>query len=150
MKFLQNYLQLLELLRAPVSSSMIHAIGSCHTEIFLSGPQDANMSDMDYDSFSQVTLPKVQGSLNLDRLFQGHSLDFFIFFSSISSIIGIPGQSAYAAAKMFMTALAEGRMQRGLAASVLNIGAVLGAGYISKMSLDTSTTKMAMGLHPYQ
>jgi hybrid polyketide synthase/nonribosomal peptide synthetase ACE1 len=103
------------------------------------------MIDMEYDSFSQVTLPKVQGSVHLNQLFQDRSLDFFIFFSSISSIIGIPGQSAYAAANMFMTALAERRRQRGLAASVISIGAVLGAGYISKMSLDTSKTQMAMG-----
>ncbi|ORY11561.1 hypothetical protein BCR34DRAFT_614592 [Clohesyomyces aquaticus] len=107
--------------------------------------KDANMRDMDYDSFSQVTLPKVQGSIHLDRLFQDYSLDFFVFFSSISSIIGIPGQSAYAAANMFMTALAERRRQQGLAASVINLGAVLGAGYISEMSLDTSITKKAMG-----
>lgn len=103
------------------------------------------MSDMDWNSFSQVILPKVQGSIILDQLFQNHSLDFFILFSSISSIIGIPGQSAYAAANMFMMALAEQRRQRGLAASVINIGAILGAGYITEMSLDTSKAKVAMG-----
>lgn len=103
------------------------------------------MSDMSYDALSRVTSPKIQGSIHLDKLFQDDSLDFFIFFSSVSSIIGIPGQSAYAAANMFMSSLAERRRQKGLAASVINIGAVLGAGYISRMNIDTSKTKVTMG-----
>ena len=45
-----------------------------------------------------------------------------------------------------MTALAEQRRQRGLAASVINIGAVIGAGYISERGLDTPITKATMGL----
>lgn len=107
--------------------------------------KDANMKDMDYNTFVQVTMPKVEGTLLLDELFKDHSLDFFTLFSSISSLIGVPGQSAYAAANMFMTALVERRRQKGLAGSVIHIGAILGAGYISQMGLNLKTSKAIMG-----
>jgi hybrid polyketide synthase/nonribosomal peptide synthetase ACE1 len=103
------------------------------------------MSELSVEMSQEVIRPKVQGSLHLDHLFKEDDLDFFIFFSSISSILGIPGQSAYAAANLFMTSLAEQRKRRGLAATVINIGAVLGAGYITQTGMDTTKTRTAYG-----
>lgn len=100
--------------------------------------QDTAIREMSLDTLVKVTKPKVEGSLNLDRVFQsrGLDLDFFIFFSSVGSIVGRPGQSNYAAANLFMTALAEQRRQRGQAASVMHIGPIFGAGYITQQRLD--------------
>lgn len=96
-----------------------------------------NIGDMSLEAFQRVTQPKVEGSIHLNNIFHGH-LDFLIYLSSISSVIGIPGQSAYAAANMFMLSLAEQRRQRGLAASVVHIGPILGAGYITERDHDTA------------
>lgn len=101
---------------------------------------------MSFATLQQVLRPKVEGSINLDHLFQENTLDFFIFFSSISSIIGVPGQSAYNAANMFMASLAEQRRQRGLAASVINIGAIVGTGYISENNFNTSVMREHMAI----
>lgn len=98
---------------------------------------DMNIGDMSLEAFQRVTQPKVEGSIHLNNIFHGH-LDFLIYLSSISSVIGIPGQSAYAAANMFMLSLAEQRRQRGLAASVVHIGPILGAGYITEKDHDTT------------
>lgn len=102
---------------------------------------DVLIADMSLDQLVKVTRPKVEGSVHLERLFRGDDeddnarnppLDFFVFFSSYSSVTGWQGQANYAAANLFMGGLAEQRRLKGLAASVINIGPVLGVGYIAQ------------------
>lgn len=94
---------------------------------------DQTLMEMDYDTFDRVTHPKVVGSDCLDQLFYSdQSLDFFIIFSSLASVVGNPGQANYNAANMYMASLARQRRRRGLAASVLDIGMVIGLGHLSK------------------
>ncbi|KXX81008.1 Polyketide synthase-nonribosomal peptide synthetase [Madurella mycetomatis] len=95
--------------------------------------RDALFLDLDIDRTMQVLKPKVDGSIYLDQLFQeAHKLDFFIFFSSVAYVAGNRGQSMYAAANAFMTSVAARRRSRGLAASVIHLGAVTGEGYVSR------------------
>ncbi|HVB60817.1 MAG TPA: SDR family oxidoreductase, partial [Ktedonobacteraceae bacterium] len=48
--------------------------------------------------------PKVYGTCTLEKVLQGHHLDFCVLFSSISSVLGGLGFAAYAAANLFMDA----------------------------------------------
>lgn len=75
--------------------------------------QDIGFRDMSADAMEKVLRTKVTGSINLDRLVKGLDLEFFVFFSSATAIIGNAGQSNYSAANLFMTSLAEQRRQRG-------------------------------------
>lgn len=59
---------------------------------------DKMFADMSYESFQDVLRPKVDGSRNLDEVFSGDDLDFFILFSSISAVTGQRSQANYAAA----------------------------------------------------
>lgn len=93
-------------------------------------------ADMSLEALTKVTKPKVDGSIYLNELFQDSELDFFVFFSSLAAVTGNVGQSNYSAANMFMCGLAEQRQQRGLAASVINIGPVLGVGYIAQQDTN--------------
>ncbi|KAF2210005.1 hypothetical protein CERZMDRAFT_100056 [Cercospora zeae-maydis SCOH1-5] len=77
----------------------------------------------------QVLRPKVVGSINLDELVEDIALDFFVFFSSATAIIGSAGQCNYSAANLSMINLAHQRRQRGQAASVIHIGPILGGEY---------------------
>ncbi|HEX8186500.1 MAG TPA: type I polyketide synthase, partial [Blastocatellia bacterium] len=61
---------------------------------------------------NQVLAPKVEGTLVLDRLFEDADLDFFILFSSISSITGPIGQADYCAANAFLDAFANHNANR--------------------------------------
>lgn len=100
--------------------------------------QDAVFSEMSHETMTKVLQPKVLGAIYLDQLFQSdHPLDFFIFFSSLASASGNRGQSNYSAANMFMTAKAFERRRKGLAASVLHIGAVMGVGYVMREVSET-------------
>lgn len=93
---------------------------------------DTSFFEMSWEKMQKVLGPKVQGAIFLDELFQHDTLDFFVFFSSVTAIAGNRGQSAYTTANMFMSSLCMQRRQRSLAASILHIGAVMGVGYINR------------------
>jgi len=88
---------------------------------------DASIPTMDMDRFERVFNPKAQGAwnLHLSTLAAGKDLDFFLMLSSISSVLGLYGQSNYASANYFQDSLAHYRRQRGLPATSVNLG-VLG------------------------
>ena len=94
--------------------------------------QDTPVMNMSIETMMKVLRPKVDGSKNLDELFQEDTLDFFIFFSSLACVFGNSGQSNYAAANAFMISLAAQRRKKGLAASVIDIGAIMGIGYMAR------------------
>lgn len=93
---------------------------------------DALFADINLEKVQKVLRPKVNGSQYLQEIIGDNPLDFFVFFSSIASVTGNGGQSHYAAANMFMAGLAAQRRKRGLAASVVHIGAIIGNGYITR------------------
>lgn len=94
--------------------------------------QDTATRDMTYEDLTKVLKPKVDGSIYLDRIFSHQRLDFFVFFSSMTAVIGNMGQANYTAANTFMCSLAAQRRKRGLAASVINIGVIIGVGYVTR------------------
>ncbi|KAH7324402.1 polyketide synthase PksF [Stachybotrys elegans] len=111
--------------------------------------RDVTIANMSFTDLVTVTRPKVLGSTYLDRIFRSHphTLDWFIMFSSVNCIIGNTGQANYAAANSFMCALAAKRRREGLPGVALNIGAIIGAGYMERESsktLDLAVAKMAM------
>ncbi|KAF2182988.1 beta-ketoacyl synthase domain-containing protein [Zopfia rhizophila CBS 207.26] len=93
---------------------------------------DTATRDMTYDQIMAVLRPKVHGSVYLDRIFTDQQLDFFVFFSSMTGVIGNIGQANYTAANLFMCSLAAQRRKRGLAASVINIGVIISVGYVTR------------------
>lgn len=108
--------------------------------------RDVSVRNMSFEQVTDVVRPKVLGSVHLDRIFYTVDLDFFVLLSSINCVIGNVGQANYAAANMGMCGLAAHRRKRRLASTVINVGAVIGAGYItqSDRQLDATVAKMAM------
>ncbi|QRK07700.1 SDR family NAD(P)-dependent oxidoreductase [Archangium violaceum] len=72
--------------------------------------------------FRTVMSPKIQGAWNLHMLTRDESLDFFVLYSSMCGMLGLPGQGNYAAANAAMDALAHYRRQQGLPALSVNWG----------------------------
>ncbi|PFH59668.1 hypothetical protein XA68_12046 [Ophiocordyceps unilateralis] len=112
--------------------------GVAHAAMVLS---DRSFGELTTDDFETVLGPKVRGTQNLHDMFFDQQLDFFILFSSLASIVGNRGQSNYSAANLFMTAVAEQRRARNLAASVMHIGMVLGVGYVSSNGTYEATLR---------
>ncbi|WP_051051783.1 SDR family NAD(P)-dependent oxidoreductase, partial [Paenibacillus sonchi] len=75
---------------------------------------DALLFHKERHDFDAVLQSKVWGTLNLDELTASDDLDFFVLFSSISSVFGNAGQSDYAYANRFMDEFAVVRDQKHL------------------------------------
>ena len=134
------------------------AINDVHAEIVATLPpivgllngamvlRDVSVRNMEFDQVTDVIRPKVLGSIHLDRIFHDIDLDFFVLLSSINCVIGNVGQANYAAANMGMIGVAGNRRKRGLRSSVVNVGAIIGVGYItqSDRQLDVTVAKTAM------
>ncbi|WP_024831760.1 SDR family NAD(P)-dependent oxidoreductase [Ruminiclostridium josui] len=59
--------------------------------------------------FSKVLSPKIDGTYMLDNVTKDDEIDFFVTFSSIMSILNVPGQGDYATANAYMDAFAQWR-----------------------------------------
>jgi len=89
---------------------------------------DGVLTSQDAARFAAVMAPKVAGAWNLHRETAGMDLDWFVLFSSASSLMGGAGQANYASANAFMDGLAHLRRAEGLPATVINWGLWSGGG----------------------
>jgi acyl transferase domain-containing protein/aryl carrier-like protein len=96
--------------------------------------EDALLINLDRDRMDRVLAPKLSGTWNLHTQTAGRSLDFFIMFSSLSSVFGHAGQGNYAAANAFLDAMAWYRRASGLPALTVNWGYLGDAGYLARRS----------------
>lgn len=71
--------------------------------------RDGYIAKKSEENFRTVLAPKVYGVYNLDRAAKDISLDNFIIYSSLASVIGNPGQSDYATANGFVDSFASYR-----------------------------------------
>jgi amino acid adenylation domain-containing protein/thioester reductase-like protein len=119
--------------------------GVVHTAGLL---DDGALQDLTPERFARVFAPKVKGAWNLHQLTQGMDMDLFLLFSSVSGIIGTPGQANYAAANTFLDALAQLRHAQCLPASSMCYGPWGGAGMAGRLSGANlgRWTRMGFGL----
>ena len=108
----------------PPLLGIVHAAGTV---------EDGILPNQTLERFERVLSPKVRGGLLLDRL-AGERLEFMVFFSSVASLLGAPGQGAYAAANAFLDGLAQRRRARGLPALSIQWGRWTGPGMAERSS----------------
>jgi acyl transferase domain-containing protein/NADPH:quinone reductase-like Zn-dependent oxidoreductase/acyl carrier protein len=94
--------------------------------------EDALLLNLDRPLMQRVLAPKVQGTWNLHRQTLDLPLDFFVMFSSLSSVFGHAGQGNYAAANLFLDALVWQRRAQGLPALTINWGYLGEVGYLAE------------------
>jgi acyl carrier protein len=94
--------------------------------------EDALLRDMDPDQLHRVLAPKLRGALQLHEATRTRELDFFILYSSATTLFGNPGQAAYVAANMALEALATERRALGLSATCIGWGPIADAGYLAR------------------
>ncbi|TLD33707.1 hypothetical protein PspLS_00245 [Pyricularia sp. CBS 133598] len=105
--------------------------------------KDTLLESMPFDTLQSVMAPKVQGSRHIDAYFAHRALDFFVFMSSMSAVVGIRGQSNYCAGNMYGRALVHARRARGQAASTLDLSTVFGVGHFANAGRETLDTVRA-------
>lgn len=98
---------------------IIHAAGKSEYKVLM---------DMQEIEFEEMIAPKIHGTWNLHRLTSDLKLDFFIMFSSGSSVWGSKGLAHYSAANYFMDTLSYYRNSKALPALSINMGVIQGRG----------------------
>ena len=112
----------------------VQSIGSRLAGVFQAAMvlQDAPFSQMTIHQWTRCLNPKVRGTYNLHQATLKQNLDFFVCFSSGSSIIGAIGQANYSAANAYLDALMRYRQEHGLPGASINIGRVTGVGVVAE------------------
>ncbi|TMR08977.1 SDR family NAD(P)-dependent oxidoreductase [Nonomuraea turkmeniaca] len=85
--------------------------------------EDATLANVDDELLARVWRGKADGAWTLHQATLDHDLDFFVVYSSLASLIGSPGQGAYAAANAYLDALVGYRLSQGLPATGIHWGA---------------------------
>jgi amino acid adenylation domain-containing protein len=124
--------------KAPLKG-IIHAAGTIAS---------APSSLPEWSRFSSVLRAKVIGGWNLHRLSRELYLDFFMLFSSASSLLGLSGHADYAAANAFLDALASYRRQLGLPALSVSWGDWSGTGMAASAGEQDAMTRTGLGALP--
>ncbi len=94
---------------------------------------DAGIADVTDERFRRVFRPKVAGGWNLaEALGQDADLDFLVFYSSVSALIGNAGQTNYIAANAALDGLAHWLRERGVPAISMNWGALAETGIVAE------------------
>ena len=93
--------------------------------------EDAYIRDCDAESFARVLAPKATGAANLDMLTREDKLEFFLLYSSATTLFGNPGQAKYVASNCALEALAHERRAAGLPATCVLWGPIADAGYLA-------------------
>ena len=120
----------------PPLRGIIHAAGML---------DDGVLQQQTWTRFENVMAPKVQGAWNLHVLTQHQPLDFFVLFSSSSSLLGMAGQANHVAANAFLDALASYRQRQGLTALSINWGSWSEVGTTARLQLEEQLLKRGEG-----
>jgi amino acid adenylation domain-containing protein/thioester reductase-like protein len=116
---------------------IVHAAGST---------DPGTLSTLTIEKCASTFTPKVDGLWNLHQASKDMDLDFFIMFSSISGVMGLPGLGNYAAANAFIDSLAYLRQAQGLPATSLAFGTWAGDGMATTLEHSTRTHLSQLGL----
>jgi acyl carrier protein len=100
---------------------------------------------MDKTTFNAPLQPKVYGAWLLHNLLADAPLDFFVLYSSASSVLGMYGQANYAAGNAFLDALTYYRQRLGLPALSINWGSWSEIGIGARANISEQLAQHGMG-----
>jgi acyl transferase domain-containing protein/NADPH:quinone reductase-like Zn-dependent oxidoreductase/aryl carrier-like protein len=84
--------------------------------------EDATVANLSSALLEKVWRPKATGAWLLHQATSGQELDWWVTFSSAASLLGNPGQGAYAAANAWLDEFTSWRRAQGLPATCVNWG----------------------------
>ena len=91
--------------------------------VHAAGVIDDNLvSALTQENLERVWSAKVTGALRLHAATASRQLDWWVGFSSMASLLGLPGQAAYATANAWLDALVAWRRASGLPATAIDWG----------------------------
>jgi acyl transferase domain-containing protein len=123
--------QQVEALLQEVQQSLPPLRGVIHSAMVM---DDGILLHLNAARFHRVLAPKAAGAWNLHQHTRHLHLDFFVCFSSFTSLLGLGGQGSYAAANLFLDVLAPYRRSCGLPGLTINWGPLGDVGWLARHS----------------
>ncbi|MFI1801207.1 SDR family NAD(P)-dependent oxidoreductase [Streptomyces sp. NPDC020379] len=108
--------------------------------------EDDLLTELTDERFAAALKAKMAGALVLDHALGGRDLDLFALYSSGTALMGNIRQSNYAAANLFLEALARRRRAAGAAGAAIAWGAIGETGYVARN--DLTHTLASVGIEP--
>jgi NADPH:quinone reductase-like Zn-dependent oxidoreductase/acyl carrier protein len=136
-------LRAVEKLFEKIQKTMPPIVGVMHAAMVL---DDAIIANLGEERFRRVLAPKVKGAEHLDLVTRGLKLDYFVLFSSVTTLIGNPGQGNYVAANAFMEGLARRRRQSGLPALAIGWGPIADVGVVAESEKLRNSLQKLIGV----
>lgn len=118
--------------------------GLVHTAMVL---DDGLLRDLDRARFLKVLEPKMAGASHLDAATRALPLDYFVLFSSATTLVGNPGQANYVAANAFLEGVAHARRAAGQPALAVAWGAIADVGVLARETAINEKLKRRIGRH---
>ncbi len=116
-------------LMAGIAAEGVPLRGVVHSAMAL---DDALFETQDAARMEAVMRPKIAGAELLDRATRGLGLDHFIVYSSVTTLFGNPGQSAYVAANAALESLMASRRAAGEPGLAVGWGPIADVGVLAR------------------
>ena len=116
-------------LLAEIAATMPPLKGIIHAAAVI---EDSLIRNVTPEQLHKVLTPKVLGAQYLHALTIDAPLDFFVLFSSATTLFGNPGQGSYVAANAAMESIAIHRRRAGLTATCVRWGAIDDVGFLAR------------------
>ena len=95
---------------------------------------DGLVSALTREGLERVWTPKVAGALRLNAATADKEMDWWVGFSSMATMLGLPGQLAYTTGNAWLDALMTWRRASGRPATAINWGQWSAVGMSSKLT----------------
>lgn len=107
--------------------------------------EDGLIRNLDEVRIERVLAPKIEGARHLDALTRDDDLEFFVLYSSATTLFGNPGQASYVAANHWLEALAASRRAQGVPATCVRWGAIEDAGFLARNTRTRDALQERLG-----
>ncbi len=107
---------------------------------------DAMIANVTAEQIERVLRPKIAGADILDGLTRDLQLDYFVMYSSATTLIGNPGQGAYVAANGYLEGLARRRRRANLPGLAIAWGAIEDVGVLARADTTREALATRMGI----
>ncbi|MFP3343133.1 type I polyketide synthase [Halomonas sp. SIMBA_159] len=106
---------------------------------------DGLIRNLDAERIQKVLSPKIDGAKHLEALTVNEALDFFVLYSSATTLFGNPGQANYVAANHWLEAFAARRRSQGLPATCVRWGAIEDVGFLARNTRTRDALQERLG-----
>lgn len=106
---------------------------------------DGLIRNLDETRIRHAMAPKVTGARHLDSLTADDDLEFFVVYSSATTLFGNPGQASYVAANHWLEAFTAHRRAQGRPATVVRWGAIEDVGFLARNTQTRDSLQERLG-----